>query len=286
MPHNHASGRSVRPSGGNAHDRTPEAACDTPIGNQTTPRGVREATLTRQTPSLQHQHHPRAAAHQRPSVHPRAFHCTGCGQTFADPDMLVDHMEKADHGTWFECHHPECNWAYVTQHLLSNHNAQHHSGLSQPQQRPITPTRRATRSHTATDCDTQGAMLIQGSMDMPLPQSSRVSARQPNARVVQQQTSVTVTEASVMNNVNPQRETREVTQSYSTAAGDTPECQTVAYQTAFDQARCLALTALLVRSMGEKCAGRLRADLEMLSCVQTLVSDTLKAMKIPWTKPE
>jgi hypothetical protein len=54
----------------------------------------------------------------------------------------------------------------------------------------------------------------------------------------------------------------------------------VAYKTAIGQARCLALTALLVRAMGKECKGQLGADLKKHSSVQTLVSDTLKAMEI------
>jgi hypothetical protein len=95
--------------------------------------------------------------HQTATVQqPGAFRCTGCTSTFIDADALADHMEHANHGTWFQCLHPGCDWSYVTQRLLSKHHTKQH-GDQQSSQPSSTATRapaaRSVGSHHITDRD-------------------------------------------------------------------------------------------------------------------------------------
>jgi hypothetical protein len=95
--------------------------------------------------------------HQTATVqHPGTFRCTGCAATFIDADAFADHMEHANHGTWFQCLHPGCDWSYVTQRLLSKHRAKRHG--DQHASQPVSaatraPAARPVDSHRITDRD-------------------------------------------------------------------------------------------------------------------------------------
>ena len=55
---------------------------------------------------------------------PSEYVCLTCGVDHYNPDRLMAHMEKTQHGTWFYC--TLCTWSFVTERLLLEHITQQH----------------------------------------------------------------------------------------------------------------------------------------------------------------